>query len=67
MSFIDRTFKEYAVEVYGDIFTEEEIANARAQAFEAVADRTEATGQKQPKGTVKRFFLEYLESRRRNR
>lgn len=57
---IDKIFKEYAIEKYGDIFSDAQIEEARVYAFNKLSELTTKTMQKQPEGTTKNLFLEYL-------
>ena len=57
---IDKIFKGYAIEKYGDIFSDSEIEEARVYACNKVAELTAQTMQKQPKGTAQNLFLKYL-------
>lgn len=59
MTRIDVIFKGYAVEKFGDVFSDVQIEEARCFAFNRVSELTRELG-KQPKGTTENLFLEYL-------
>lgn len=60
MTNIDKIFKEYAIEKFGEVFSDIEIEEARVYALNKLSELTAKTMQKQPKGTAKNLFLEYL-------
>lgn len=60
MTSIDKIFKGYAVEKFGEVFSDTEIEEARVYAFNKLSELTAKTMQKQPKGTAQNLFLEYL-------
>ena len=60
MAYIDRVFKGYAIDAFGDRFTDAEIEEARTYAFRACSDLIEKTRCRAPKGTVEKFFIARL-------
>lgn len=66
MTFMDRTFKGYAIEQFGAVaneLTEEQVETARCFAFRVLGFMTETYGKKQPEGTVQKIFCDYVGDR----
>lgn len=62
LGYIDRTLKAQAKEFFGDVvdtLTDEQIENARCEAFKMLSDLTAKYG-KQEKGTLEELFNNYL-------
>ena len=71
LTYVDKVFKTYAVEEYGDIFSDQEIENARVMAFcywsdycKSMIEQGIAVDTQAHKGEVKMAFLEYLKLNR---
>lgn len=60
LTMIDKIFKEKSVAEFGDIFSDEEIEEARVIAFQTISAYIEETHEKPYAGATEECFLQYL-------
>lgn len=60
LTMIDKIFKEKSIAEFGDIFSDEEIEEARVIAFQTISAYIEETHEKPYAGATEECFLLYL-------